>query len=230
MQLTVNKSKVFIIVPCYNEGTVIRNTLKKLLTTGYQIILIDDGSTDETPKLTQDFPIHYIRHIVNLGQGAALQSGMQHALQLGAEIVVHFDADGQHQINDISQVIAPILQNEADIVLGSRFQNSSNNVPFSKKILLRLGIILNGFLTGIWLSDAHNGLRAMNERALSTIRLQVNGMAHASEILIEIKKHKLRFKEVPVEIQYTEYSMQKGQSIWNSFHIFTDLLARKFLP
>ena len=229
MQFKVDKSKVFVVVPSYNEGPVIIDTLQTLLKTGYQIILVDDGSTDETATLAQSQPIYYIQHKVNLGQGAALQSGMQYALELAAEIVVHFDADGQHQIDDLEKLIDPILHNKTDIALGTRFRKSSSHVPFSKKILLRLGILLNGILTGIWLSDAHNGLRAMNKTALSAIQLRVNGMAHASEILMEIKKHKLRFIEVPVKIQYTAYSTDKGQSIWNSLHILTDLLVRKFL-
>ncbi|MEM7367585.1 MAG: glycosyltransferase family 2 protein [Bacteroidota bacterium] len=219
---------VFILVPAYNEEQVIRQTLQSLLPLGHQIVVIDDGSTDDTRQQLHDLPIHLLTHMVNLGQGAALQTGMHYALSAGAEIVVHFDSDGQHQASDIAALIQPILDKEADLVLGSRFlSDQPSGIPLSRKILLKSAIVLNGLLTGLWLSDAHNGLRAMNRKALTHIHIRENRMAHATEILSEIKKHGLRFKEVPVFIQYSAYAKAKGQSGWNAFNILSDLILHK---
>lgn len=219
---------VFILVPAFNEGPVIRQTLEELLPLEHQIILVDDGSSDNTLEQVQDLPIHILSHMVNLGQGAALQTGMHYALSAGAEILVHFDADGQHQASDIPALIQPIVDGQVDVVLGSRFLGENNSdIPLFRKCLLKSGILLNGLLTGLWLSDAHNGLRAMNRKALSHIHLRENGMAHATEILSEINRHQLRFQEIPVHIQYSAYATSKGQSSWNAFNILSDLILHK---
>lgn len=219
-------SEAYIIVPSYNEEKVIRTTILELLGANYKVIVVDDASEDDTYTQLQDLEIHYIKHRINLGQGAALQTGMDYAKKIGAELVVHFDADGQHNVEDLKQLIHPILNDEADIVLGSRFQ-SQNQIPFFRKILLKQAIWINGLLTGLWLSDAHNGLRALNKKALEKIELKENGMAHATEILMEIRSHRLRYREVPVHIHYSSYSQAKGQSIWNAFNILSDILLRK---
>ena len=207
-------SPIHVIVPAYNEGSVIRATVMELLEGGYQVIVVDDGSRDDTQAQLQNLDIHYLRHRINLGQGAALQTGMDYAKQLGAELVVHFDADGQHRVEDLPALLAPILAKEADIVLGSRFLVDTSETPPFRRFLLKLGILVNGLFTGLWLSDAHNGLRAMNAKALASIRLQENGMAHATEILSEIRRHDLHYQEIPVQIRYSSYSRAKGQSGW----------------
>ena len=148
---------------------------------------------------------------------------------MDAEIVIHFDADGQHTATDINKLVEPIINNESDIVFGSRFLNnqSSQNIPFIKKIVLQIARYVNWFYTGILLSDAHNGLRALNKKAISTIVISENKMAHASEILYLTKKNNLRYKEVPVTISYTSYSQKKGQGILNSINILIHLIFKK---
>lgn len=224
----MNGSNIFIVIPVYNEARIIAQTLHQVLQTGYSIVVVDDGSTDGTGEVVRQFPVHYIFHPVNIGQGAALQTGMDFARMRSANAVVHFDADGQHRVADVQQLLEPVLNGDCDIALGSRFfHKSDSKIPVSKKIFLQLARYVNWMFTGILLTDAHNGLRAMNSKALDAIYFSENRMAHASEMLSIIKEKKLVYREVPVTIEYTEYSMHKGQSLWNSINIIFDLLFKK---
>lgn len=224
----MNKSAVYIIIPVYNESAVIAQTLHQLAQSEYSIVVVDDGSTDGSGDVITKFPVHYINHPVNLGQGAALQTGMDFAKMHNALAVVHFDADGQHRVSDIEKLLAPVLNQEYDVVFGSRFLHKSDKaIPFSKKILLQLARYINWIFAGILLTDAHNGLRALSRKALHSIYFSENRMAHASEILLLVKEHNLLFTEVPVTIEYTAYSKRKGQSLWNAVNIIFDLLFKK---
>lgn len=225
----INPSSIYIIVPVYNEATVVEQTIIDLLKHPYSILLIDDGSTDNVQEIVKKYPITFIKHSLNLGQGAALQTGMEMAKRLGAEIIVHFDADGQHITDNIKNIIEPILNNECDIVFGSRFLKNEEDqkIPFNKKLVLKTARYINWIFTGILLSDAHNGFRALNKKAIEKIVITENKMAHASEILFEVKKYTLRYQEVPVTILYTKYSKHKGQKGINAINIFFDLIFKK---
>jgi|SRR5271154_3599606 len=225
----MESSKIFIVVPVFNEATVIEQILRDLSTLPYNIIIVDDGSNDDIKNIVRNYSVIFISHPVNLGQGAALQTGMELAKKMDAETVVHFDADGQHAAADINKLIKPIINDECDIVFGSRFLNKqpSQNIPFVKKIVLQIARYVNWVYTGILLSDAHNGLRALNKKAINTIVISENKMAHASEILYLTKKNNLRYKEVPVTITYTSYSQKKGQGILNSINILIHLIFKK---
>ena len=222
----------YVIVPAYQEGQVIRETLRGLVEAGYAVILVDDGSTDDTAQAIAGLPIWYLRHPINLGQGAALATGMAMARRLAAEYVVHFDADGQHRVADIPALLAPLLAGEADISLGSRFLDPAARaaIPAGRRRLLRLAIWVNYAFTGLRLSDAHCGLRALNARALAAIDLRSPGMAHATEILSHIRQQELRWQEVPVHIAYSPYARQKGQSSAQAIGILGDLIFRKIFP
>jgi len=221
--------KTLVIIPCYNEAVVIRHTVTQVLDAGYEVAVIDDGSEEDILQQLDDLPIHYLRHAVNLGQGAALQTGMQYALEQGVEIVIHFDADGQHQAEDIDIMVEPIRSGQVDVVLGSRFMNTNHaqSVPFNRKLLLQMARYTNLLFTGLWLTDAHNGFRALSRKAMQTIRITENKMAHATEILRQIKTHKLTYCERPTRVVYTEYSKKKGQSLWNAVNIFIDLILNR---
>lgn len=223
------EANIYIIVPAYNEQEMLRPTVTSLLNTGYTVVVVDDGSDTNASTLLNGLPVHFLRHRINLGQGAALQTGNSYALQCGADVIVHFDSDGQHRGSDIETLLAPILRNEFDVTLGSRFLLNPKpvNISFIRNMVLHAARYLNFLFTGLLLTDAHNGLRAMNKHAAQQLILTENRMAHASEVLFLLKKKKLRFKEVPVTINYTMYSKQKGQSSLNSIRIFFDLLLHK---
>lgn len=224
-------SQIYVIIPCFNEAQVLRQTILPLVKCQYQVVIVDDGSTDNSWRTIQDLPVFYLKHLTNLGQGAALQTGMDFVLKEGGNIAIHFDADGQHPPEEITNLIKPILEENYDIVIGSRFlkKENKNQIPRKKIIVLKLARYFNGLMTGVWLTDAHNGFRALNRNALEKIRFSENGMAHATEILSLIKKQNLILKEIPVNINYTAYSIQKGQSIWNALNILFDLLKKRWL-
>lgn len=226
----MDNSAVFVIIPSYNEAVeVVRKTVLPLLAYHYTVVLVDDGShTDNFPALS-DLPIIYLRHAINLGQGAALQTGMEFAKRQKAAFVIHFDADGQHPADELGQLLAPLLQGTADVVLGSRFLRTKDvhNIPRIRKIILLAARTVNGLFTGMWLTDAHNGLRALNQRAIGVIQLTENRQAHATEVLYQIRRNQLRAVEVPSCITYTAYSKAKGQSSLNAFSVFVDLVLNK---
>jgi glycosyltransferase involved in cell wall biosynthesis len=220
--------KVFVIIPAYNEQKVITQVVEKVINASYQVIVVDDGSTSSLKPILHHLTAIVLRHNINLGQGAALQTGIEYALEKQADYIVTFDADGQHQASDIITLIQPLLEGRCDVVMGSRFlMNASHNMNYKRRLILYLARIFNFITTGLLLTDAHNGLRAFTRKAASHIQIHQNGMAHATELLHIIKKEKLRFIEVPVHVLYTDYSYQKGQSPWNSFRIVFDLFLNK---
>ena len=229
--MNFDPKKVFIIIPSYNEGQVIRHTVLPLIETGYTVVVIDDCSKDNTRQALAGLPIHYLKHEVNLGQGAALQTGIEYARVNKAEYLVTFDADGQHNYLEIPSLLEPILVGRADVTMGTRFKRKEDvdQVPPSRRLILKGAILVNGLFTGMWLTDAHNGFRAMNTTAIAKIKMRENRMSHASEILTLIKHAGLRYEEVPVRIIYTDYSKMKGQSSMNSINILIDLILKKIL-
>lgn len=218
---------VFVVIPAYNEQEVITKVLRELATFNYTLVVVDDGSARPLDDLIKNIPVYLLKHRINLGQGAALQTGIEYAVSRNAAYIVTFDADGQHQAAEIEALLEPLRQQRADIALGSRFISNNSQLPPGRRAVLKLARYINLLFTGLLLSDAHNGLRAMTGDAARKIRLRQNGMAHATEIIAEIKKHKLTFTEVPVTIQYTDYSRKKGQTVWSSFRIFFDILLNK---
>lgn len=222
---------VFAIIPAYNEGRALAGTLESLRPYRYSAVVIDDGSKDDTAAVAGEFPVHVLRHPINLGQGAALQTGMTYALSRGAKYIVHFDADGQHNPAEIESLLAPLVKAEADVVLGSRFLRREDvlAVPFGRRQVLRTAVYVNWLLTGVKLTDAHNGFRALTRRAAEAIHLEEDGFAHASEIVEQIRRRKLKYVEHPTGIRYTDYSKAKGQSFWNGFNVIFDLLAGRLV-
>lgn len=228
MSSSINNT-VFVIIPVFNEKRVVRTVVEGVINAGYPVILVDDGSAEDIAVEVKGLEgLHYLRHKVNLGQGAALQTGIDFALKLGAEYLVTFDADGQHQPMDIAVMLAPLQQQKADIALASRFLHKGyHNATWQRKCLLKFARLVNYFFTGLYLSDAHNGLRAMNRLAASSIRITENRMAHATEIIAQVKKKRLRYQEVAANVVYTDYSRDKGQSGLYSVKIFFDLVLQK---
>jgi polyprenyl-phospho-N-acetylgalactosaminyl synthase len=219
--------KVTAVIAAYNEAGAIGPVIQGLAPQVAEIIVVDDGSKDATADVARSAGAVVLRHPINRGQGAALQSGITLALARGAEIVVTFDADGQHVAADIPRLVAPVVRGEADIALGSRFLGGTSNVPPLRRVLLKGAVLFTRMTTGLSLTDAHNGLRALSRRAAETIRIRQDRMAHASEIVSEIAKHELRYVEIPITVLYTDYSKSKGQSALGAFRIILDLLVGK---
>ena len=213
---------IFVIIPVFNEESeILRGVIEGLLPLHYHIVVIDDGSPNNVPQILSQYPVCILSHPVNLGQGAALQTGFEYARKKKAGYIITFDADGQHDSNDIDALLSPLLRGETDITLGSRFlKGSFHNASSSRRLMLLMGRFINILFTQVYLSDSHNGLRGLNRLALEKINITENRMAHATEILLQIKKEKLRFKEVPVHVYYTAYSKKKGQTGWDSVRIF----------
>jgi polyprenyl-phospho-N-acetylgalactosaminyl synthase len=210
----MSSPNIFIVLPAFNEAAIIGNVLQELfpMVPKDQIIVIDDGSTDGTGIVSDRMGVLTLRHLINCGQGAALVTGFQVALGLGADVIVSFDADGQHRAADIPELVAPILGGEADVVLGSRFLgHKPEGMENTRYLVLKLGAVFTHVVSGINVSDPHNGFRAFSRYAARTIQIKQDRMAHASEILHEIARHRLVYVERPVKVRYTEYSLAKGQ-------------------
>jgi len=223
------EKKVYIILPAYNEARIIGSLIEEVRTLypSFHVVVVDDCSRDTTADQAKRAGADVIRHSINLGQGAAVKTGITYALREGAEYLVNIDADGQHSAAEIPILLAPLFDGRADIVLGSRFLAPKSNVPPIRRIVLKAGILFTWFFSGIHLSDTHNGFRAQTRNAAQKIIINENRMAHASEILHEIVRHALRFCEVPVTVRYTQYSKQRGQRSTNALHIVRRLLWRK---
>ncbi len=219
--------KTYIVIAAFNEGKKIGSVVKELLKVGYSnVVVVDDGSSDNTYSVASKAGAVALQHIVNRGQGAALQTGIDYALEQGADLIVTFDADGQHCVSDIPAMIKPVASGEVDVTLGSRFLGKSN-APFLKKLVLKGGIIFTRLLSGIKLTDVHNGFRVFSRKAAQKIRINQDRMEHASEILDEIARKKIKYKEIPVTIKYSEYSKAKGQSVFNSIRIALKMIYSK---
>lgn len=216
-----------IVVPVYGESTVIGSVIDELKTQFSQIYVVDDGSPDGSGNIARKHGARVIYHPINFGQGAALQTGFEAALaNPDIKFIITFDGDGQHSVDDAVAMAAKLRAGEADVVFGSRFLDDRSNVGTLKKIVLLAAVQLTNLMTGLKLTDAHNGLRAFNRKVAQTIDLHHNGMAHATEIVDQIGKGKFTFVEMPVHIKYTDYSRAKGQSLWNSVNILFDLIMR----
>lgn len=219
---------VHIVIAAYNEERSIGKVVRGLLDKGFSdVVVVDDGSRDDTASVALSAGASVLQHCMNRGQGAALQTGIDHALRRGAEFIVTFDADGQHSVDDIRKMVDAV-KSGYDVSLGSRFVDKDSNVPFVRKLFLKGGALLMYVFYRVRLSDSHNGFRCFSRRAAERIRIDCDRMEHASEIIDKIGKCGLRYKEVPVTIRYTDYSKSKGQSSLEGFRILYKMIINKF--
>ena len=220
---------IHVVIAAYNEARSIGDVISQLRRRYPNVIVVDDGSNDDTSKKALEAGATVLRHVINRGQGAALQTGMTFALRRGAKVLVTFDADGQHSVEDIPAMVAPILDGRAQITLGSRFIEDSSSIPFGRRVLLGAAVIFTRLTSGIQLTDSHNGFRAFSSEAAKHLDIRLDRMAHASEIIDQIRRSRLPYLEIPVHIRYTEYSMAKGQSSANAIKVAADYLLNKFM-
>lgn len=223
----MDRNKIVFIIPVYNESRVIYDVLSNVLSKYRYVVCVDDGSTDNSIEEIEKTGAFLLRHPINMGQGAALQTGIEFARQLPVEYFVTFDADGQHSLGDVKKMLQTIKSNDYDIVLGSRFLGDTIGMKSSKKIVLKLAIGFSNFMSGMKLTDTHNGLRVFNRHVAETMKITMPDMSHASEIIELISENNYKYVESPVTIEYTEYSKSKGQSVFNAINIGFDTLLRK---
>lgn len=221
---------IWLVIAAYNEETRLGATLRQVCRLPVNVVVVDDGSRDNTHEVALQHDAWVLQHHINCGQGAALQTGIDFALQQGAGIIVTFDADGQHCVEDLEALVQPIRSGRADVALGSRFLGKAIGMKSSRWLILKLGVLFTRIVSGIRVTDTHNGLRAMSRQAAQCIRINQDRMAHASEILDRIAHEGLQFCEVPVTIRYTQETMQKGQSSWNAIKIASELLLGRLIP
>lgn len=219
--------RTWFVVPLFNEGEVVGDVIRSLRERYPLVVCVDDGSADDSARIAEEAGAAVVRHPYNMGQGAALKTGIDFALRdpTMAQIVT-FDSDGQHQVDDAAAMIALREAEDVDLVLGSRFLDARTRPGWAKRLVLRGAVWYSNLTSGVKLTDAHNGLRVIGRGACEKISIEQNRMAHASEIVEEIGRHKLTVAEHPVHILYTDYSRSKGQSMLNSVNIVIDMLFR----
>ena len=215
----------WLVVPLYNEAQVVREVIEDARRTFPHVVVVDDGSRDDSAAQAEAAGAVVVRHPINLGQGAALQTGIRYVLErTDARYLITFDADGQHSVADAVAMVAAARRENLAIVLGSRFLKGPSPVGRLKRLVLATAAVVASRTTGMHLTDAHNGLRLLRRDAAEHLNLRQNRMAHASEIIRQLGATGLPWREFPVHIAYTEYSKAKGQSLLNSVNILVDLI------
>lgn len=222
---------IFVVMPAYNEESTITGVMEELFNRGFNLVVVDDGSSDETYKVAENAGrvhedhFHLYKHLLNRGLGGALRTGIEAALLHDAEIIVTFDADGQHDPDDIMNVCQPIMDGEADVVIGIR---DFNHMPDSKKFGNTVMNIITWIFYGMKVNDSQSGLRAFKREAAEIIEINARDYGVSSEIVGEIKRHKLLLKEVPMKTIYTDYSMAKGTNLKVGLKILGKLMKNIF--
>ena len=220
----------FVIVQFYNEGKVLINVIKKLKNNFKNIICVDDGSDKKNQIGKYKLGVFLIKHPINLGQGAALQTGINYAIKKKAKTIVTFDADGQHSAKDAIEMIKLLKKNNLDLVQGSRFyKKQNNNIPFIRKIILRVATIIANFFDNTQFTDTHNGLRVFNLSFAKKINIKNYRMSHPHDINKLVSKYNFKFSEYPTNIKYTHYSLSKGQKNLNAINILFDILISQLI-
>ena len=218
--------KIICVIPAYNEAQKIALVISKVKPLVSEVIVVDDCSHDQTAQLAQTAGALVVSHVINRGQGAALRTGTALALSRGAEIIIHFDADDQFQASDIPAVLKPLLANEADAVLGSRFLDKRTKLPKVKRhLIMPLARAINYLFFGIRLSDPQSGFRALSRQSAQQLKINNDGMAHCTEILHQLFANQNRVQEVPITVIYHEY----GQKFSGGIKIIKDLIIQKII-
>lgn len=227
MTVSPRATDSWLVIPLYNEAQVIGDVIHDALATFPQIVCVDDASTDDSAQIASDAGAVVVQHPFNLGQGAALQTGMRYVAEATqAQYIVTFDADGQHRVADAADMVARAIDEDVAIVFGSRFLDHRTKPGPLKKVVLKTAVWITNQQTGLRLSDAHNGLRVIRRDAFSRLDLKQNRMAHATEIVLQLSRTKLPWVEHPVHVLYTDYSRAKGQSMINAVNILIDSILK----
>ena len=228
MSIETDHSGVWIVIPAFNEAAVIGEVVAAVRSVFAHVVCVDDGSADGTGEIARQAGAHLVRHPINLGQGAAIQTGVEYARrQPGAQIFATFDADGQHRVTDLAAMVERVRAGDVDIVIGTRFADAGGNrPPFLKALVLQTAARLSRRGRRLGLTDTNNGLRVFNKKVADGLDITMSGMSHANEFILLIAENHWRVGEEPVEVLYTEYSKSKGQPLLNGVNIIFDGFLR----
>jgi glycosyltransferase involved in cell wall biosynthesis len=219
--------KTVILIPAYNEELHIKDIIISCNILGYNnVIVIDDGSNDNTAPNARAAGAIVLSHVINRGPGAATQTGLEAAKFLGADIAVTLDADGQHHAKDIRNLIDAITVQKKDVAIGSRFLNNDNKIPLLRKIFNKTANLIIFFLTGIYLTDTQSGFKAFSKSALDKLYITSSGYEFSSEIIRQSKHHHLQITEIPISVNYTPYSLSKGQNLSTGLNTIYKMMVR----
>jgi len=226
----MDKPQLWIVLPAYNEEKVLGSVLSNLKMKGYKnLIVVDDGSSDSTSRIANKHKVLTLRHMINRGLGGALGTGLQAARMKGADIVLTFDSDGQHCVDDIPKMINPIIYGRCDVVIGSRMINTKG-MPLVRQVGNWGLNVITFILFGVWTTDSQSGLRAFSKRAIQRMKIRSNRMEVSSEFIKEIGRNRLKVAEVPIKAIYTDYSLEHGENnVKNGFRILYKLIIRRFM-
>jgi polyprenyl-phospho-N-acetylgalactosaminyl synthase len=226
--------KIIAVIPAYNEGTRIGPVITAVKKHVQEVIVVDDGSTDDTAARSKAAGALVVRHIDNSGAGAATMTGVEAARRMGADVIITLDADEQHDASDIPALLEPIRRDTVDVVFANRFGAAApgrpkNNIPFIRRVFNGLGNIVTLLATGTWVSDSQCGYKAFGPKAVAQLNLRMSGFEFCTEIVREAVHHKWRIAQVPVKVIYSEYTLAKGQSFANGMRTAFKILLRSFL-
>jgi glycosyltransferase involved in cell wall biosynthesis len=210
----IDKKDIVVVIPAYNEGPMIRTVVERVKACGYyQVVVVNDGSRDNTRQEAMKAGATVISHPINRGAGAAAQTGILYARRSGIQYIVQIDADGQHYPEDIEKMSARMSEMSSDIIIGSRWIERSEGVPATRIAYNRLSNIFTNFFCRSNYTDSQSGMRLLNRRAIERINLHLDGFGYCSEMLVHAEEMKLKVGEAPIKVAYTEYSMSKGQDL-----------------
>ncbi len=218
----------YIVVPAFNEGVRIRRVIRSIKESGYNnIIVIDDGSTDDTAQIAQQNGAVIRRHPLNLGPGASTQTGIEYALSKRAQYIITMDADGQHRSEDLDRLAQKLVEEDLDVVIGSRFIGQANRIPFWRKQFNKVGNFFTFLLSGLYVSDSQSGLKAMSRSFAERLNIEHNGFEFCTEIIQKINAFNADFAEIPVSVRYTRDTMSKGQNFYNGLKMLFNLFKKR---
>jgi glycosyltransferase involved in cell wall biosynthesis len=215
---------VFIVIPAKNEGRRIGPVIKKCKELGYEhVVVVDDGSSDNTREVALQAGAQVVQHIINLGAGAATQTGIVWALQKGAEIIVTLDADHQHFPEDIPRLINRLTNSHSEIVIGSRFLRTENHIPLSRIWFNRVGNWINFLITGLWVTDSQSGMKAFTAEFAACVEIRMDGFEFCIELIRYASHHKFHLEEIPIRVRYTPDTLSKGQNFFSGLRMLARL-------